>query len=147
MITDAQIRYLKKIVDNEFDADILDKKRTMNLVNARLVYSYILRNRGTGLVRIAESINKNHATILYLLKNAPSYLKQDEELNLKYKACLSLFENHHSPIMDYTRRELLKAYITLDSQYDMLIKHNEELTQENEELKKTIEELDLLKKY
>ena len=147
MITDAQIRYQKKIVDNEFDVDILSKRRTMNLVNARLVYSYILRSRGTRLVRIAESIDKNHATILYLVRNAPAYFKQDEELNLQYQTCLSLFENHHSPIINYTRRELMKAYLTLDSQYDMLIKHNEEITKENKELKKTIEELDLLKKY
>ena len=84
MITDAQIRYLKKIVDNEFNVDILEKKRTRTLVDARLVYSYILRQRGVGLVRIAESINKNHATIVYLLKNATSYFKQDEDLNFRY---------------------------------------------------------------
>lgn len=147
MITDAQIRYLKQIVDTEFDVDILNKKRTMNLVNARLVYSYILRKRGAGLARIGESINKNHATILYLVRNAPSYFKQDDDLNLKYEACKDRFENHHSPIINYTRREIMKAYLTLDSQYDMLIKHNEEVIKENEELKKTIQRLDLLKNY
>ena len=147
MITDAQIRYLKKIVDNEFNVDILNKKRTMNLVNARLVYSYILRDRGTSLTKIGESINKNHATILYLVRNAPSYLKQDPDLNFKYLNCKNAFEKHHSPIMDYTRNELLRAYFRLDSQYDMVIKHNEELKEENNQLKKCMDKLDLLKNY
>ena len=147
MITDAQIRYLKKIVDNEFNVDILEKKRTRTLVDARLVYSYILRQRGVRLVRIAESINKNHATIVYLLRNATSYFKQDEDLKFRYENCKSLFESHHSPIMDMTRREILRLYVKLDSQYDMLIKHNEELQEENTQLKKTIEELDLSKNY
>ena len=77
MITDEQIRYLRQVVSNEFQLDVTSKTRTRNHVDARLVYSYILRNRGASLQRIAKSINKNHATILYLLKNAPSYLKQD----------------------------------------------------------------------
>ena len=94
-----------------------------------------------------ESINKNHATIVYLLKNATSYFKQDEDLNFRYENCKSLFESHHSPIMDMTRREILRLYVKLDSQYDMLIKHNEELQEENTQLKKTIEELDLSKNY
>ena len=46
-----------------------------------------------------------------------------------------------------TRREILRLYVKLDSQYDMLIKHNEELQEENTQLKKTIEELDLSKNY
>ena len=50
MITDAQIRYLKKIVDNEFNVDILEKKRTRTLVDARLVYSYILRQQDSNIV-------------------------------------------------------------------------------------------------
>ena len=49
--------------------------------------------------------------------------------------------------MDMTRREILRLYVKLDSQYDMLIKHNEELKEENTQLKKTIEELDLSKNY
>ena len=70
MITDAQIRYLKKIVDNEFNVDILEKKRTRTLVDARLVYSYILRQRGVGLFRIDESINK------YINKQIYKYLNK-----------------------------------------------------------------------
>jgi len=147
MITDAQIRYLKKIVDGEFNIDIADKCRKTNYVNARLVYSYILRKRGVGLVRIGDSLNKNHATICYLINNAPFYFKQDSELEFRYLSCKSLFENHYSPILDYSRRELIQAYVELDSQFDMVIKENENLIEEIVKLKKNNQELGLEKNY
>lgn len=147
MITDAQIRYLKKIVDSEFNIDISDKCRKTNYVNARLIYSYILRSRGVGLVRIGDSLDKNHATILYLISNAPFYFKQEPELNLRYLSCKSLFENHYSPILDFSRRELIQAYVELDSQFDMVIKENENLIEEIGELKKITQELGLEKNY
>ena len=139
MITDEQIRYLKQVVSNEFQLDVTSKTRTRNHVDARLVYSYILRNRGASLQKIAKSINKNHATILYLLKNAPSYLKQDPDLKLKYDECKERFENHHSPIYDYTKGELQKAYIKLDELYDILLEENEILL---EKIKTLESELD-----
>lgn len=147
MITDAQIRYLKKIVDAEFNIDIADKCRKTNYVNARLIYSYILRGRGVGLVRIGESLNKNHATILYLVSNAPFYFKQEPELEFRYLSCKSLFENYYSPVLEYSRRELIQAYVKLDSQYEMVIKENESLIKEIVELKKIHEELGLEKNY
>ena len=140
MITDAQIKYLRKIINNEFNVDILSKSRKQNYVNARLVYSYILRQKGVGLVRIANSLNKNHATILYLCNNAPFYLKQDVDLNNRYENCYSLFDSEHLPVVEYTRRELLKAYLHLETKYDRLL-------QTNRNLKKTIEELELSKNY
>ena len=140
MISDTQIKYLQTIINNEFDVDILDKSRKQDVVNARLVYSYILRERGCKFLRIAKSLNKNHSTILYLTRNAPFYLKQDEDLNFRYENCKSLFESRHSPIHDLTRRELLTAYMRLNTKHEDLIK-------KNKELKKTIERLELLKNY
>jgi len=90
-------------------------------------------------MRIAKSLNKNHATILYLLNNAPSYLKQDPDLNLKYVDCKDRFENHSSPIYDYTKGELQKAYIKLDELYDILLEENENLL---DKIKKLESELD-----
>jgi len=147
MISDVQIRYLKAVVDSEFDLDILDKCRKTEYVNARLVYSYILRQRGVGLARIAKSLNKNHATIIYLVNNAPFYFKQEEDLEGRYLSCKRLFENYFFPVVDYTRRELLNAYLKLDSEMDSVREENEKLIEQNKELKKTIEELDLSKNY
>ena len=58
-----------------------------------------------------------------------------------------MFENHYFPVIDYTRRELLNAYLKLDSQYDMVIEENQNLIEQNLKLKKTIEELELSKNY
>lgn len=143
MITDAQIRYLKKIVDSEFDIDILSKSRKNYYVNARLIYTYILRSRGVGLVRIAKSLDKNHGTILYLANNAPFYFKQDPELESRYLLCKKMFESHYSPILEYTHSELLRAYVSLDSKYIMAIEEKENLIKIVEDYKKRLEELGL----
>jgi len=127
MITEEKINYLKQIVSNEFQVDVSSLRRTRVHVDARLVYSYILRSRGLGLSRIGKSINKNHATVLYLLNNAPSYLEQDPDLKTKYDSCLLMFENHHSPVYDLTMPELQKAYVKLQADYDLILEENNEL--------------------
>tara|TARA_R100000781_G_C4006455_1_gene102155 strand:+ start:155 stop:541 length:387 start_codon:yes stop_codon:yes gene_type:complete len=118
---------LKQIVSNEFQVDVSSLRRTRVHVDARLVYSYILRSRGLGLSRIGKSINKNHATVLYLLNNAPSYLEQDPDLKTKYDSCLLMFENHHSPVYDLTMPELQKAYVKLQADYDLILEENNQL--------------------
>tara|TARA_A100001391_G_scaffold151040_2_gene108546 strand:- start:5718 stop:6131 length:414 start_codon:yes stop_codon:yes gene_type:complete len=127
MITEEKINYLKQIVSNEFQVDVSSLRRTRVHVDARLVYSYILRSRGLGLSRIGKSINKNHATVLYLLNNAPSYLEQDPDLKTKYDSCLLMFENHHSPVYDLTMPELQKAYVKLQADYDLILEENNQL--------------------
>ena len=127
MITEEKINYLKQIVSNEFQVDVSSLRRTRVHVDARLVYSYILRSRGLGLSRIGKSINKNHATVLYLLNNAPSYLEQDPDLKTKYDSCLLMFENHHSPVYDLTMPELQKAYVKLQADYDLILEENSQL--------------------
>ena len=127
MITEEKINYLKQIVSNEFQVDVSSLRRTRVHVDARLVYSYILRNRGLGLSRIGKSINKNHATVLYLLNNASSYLKQDPDLKTKYDSCLLMFENHHSSVYDLTMPELQKAYVKLQADYDLILEENNQL--------------------
>ena len=144
MITEEKINYLKQIVSNEFQVDVSSLRRTRVHVDARLVYSYILRNRGLGLSKIGKSINKNHATVLYLLNNAPSYLKQDPDLKTKYDSCLLMFENHHSPVYDMTMSELQKKYVELQASCDILREEKEILMEENYYLKEKLklEELD-----
>tara|TARA_R100000773_G_scaffold33501_1_gene28590 strand:- start:1127 stop:1561 length:435 start_codon:yes stop_codon:yes gene_type:complete len=138
MITEEKINYLKQIVSNEFQVDVSSLRRTRVHVDARLVYSYILRNRGLGLSRIGKSINKNHATVLYLLNNAPSYLKQDPDLKTKYDSCLLMFENHHSPVYDLTMPELQKAYVRLQANHDILVEEKEILMEEIHDLKEKL---------
>lgn len=127
MITEEKINYLKQIVSNEFQVDVSSLRRTRVHVDARLVYSYILRNRGLGLSKIGKSINKNHATVLYLLNNAPSYLEQDPDLKTKYDSCLLMFENHHCHVYDLTMPELQKAYVKLQADYDLILEENNQL--------------------
>ena len=57
---ETQTIILKQIVSEVFDVDILDKRRTRNVVDARGVYSKILKDKGFTLVFIGQSLNKDH---------------------------------------------------------------------------------------
>lgn len=56
---------LKRIVNDIFITDIDDVSRLRKNVDARRAYSKILRDLGFSFKYIADSINKNHASIIH----------------------------------------------------------------------------------
>jgi chromosomal replication initiation ATPase DnaA len=56
---------LKEIVSKVFETDIMMKKRTRNNVEARMIYTKILRDELNTFASIGKSINKDHSTMVY----------------------------------------------------------------------------------
>ena len=80
-----QIKELREHVEREFGIDNLRERRRYNdIVNARMVYSYILRGLGYSLTDIGKSLGKHHATIINYLDNMEGYLKTDPVLRKKF---------------------------------------------------------------
>jgi chromosomal replication initiation ATPase DnaA len=80
-----QIKELREHVEKEFGIDNLRERRRYNdIVNARMVYSYILRGLGYTLTEIGKSLGKHHATIINYLDNMEGYLKTDPVLRKKF---------------------------------------------------------------
>jgi hypothetical protein len=115
MVTDSQMRLLGKIVQAEMQLDIYKKTRERAYVNARLIYSYILHERGVTYQRIGEQLGKNHATIINCVRNAKNYFKYEPELYGQYKVCKTIFEDENNPVFDFTHGELLQAYLDIKS--------------------------------
>lgn len=114
MITDTQMNTLKRIINAELQLDILKKDRSMPYVNGRLIFSYILQNKGVTYQRIATHLGKNHATIINCVKKAEHYLKYEPKLFRIYNECKTIFENDYNSVLEYSRDELLKAYLDLE---------------------------------
>ena len=112
--------FLEKIINAEMQVDIQSKSRTTSHIDARIIYSYILHERGVTYQRIADHFNKNHATIINAVKNAKNYLKHEPDLYRRYKMCKTIFENNHHPVIDYTYEELLKSYFDLEEKYNRI---------------------------
>ena len=87
-----QIKELREHVEKEFGIDNLRERRRYNdIVNARMVYSYILRGLGYTLTEIGKSLGKHHATIINYLDNMEGYLKTDPVLRKKFYKVSSFF--------------------------------------------------------
>lgn len=85
------MKELIKIVNEVFLVDLTLNNRKRETVDARKVYSKILRDKGHGYKFIGETINKDHATIIHYIKNIDHLLSYDQALIDKYIVCKNIF--------------------------------------------------------
>ena len=103
---------LKKIVNDVFLIDLMSNRRERTIVDARKVYSKILRDEGISLESIGKSINKNHATVIHYVKDLHSILSYDKELRDKYVACKNVFIKERKPISQQIKKDA-DVYVTV----------------------------------
>jgi IS30 family transposase len=94
------------IVNTEFNLDILKKCRQRPYVDARRVYTQVMRDRGYSLTAIGRSLGKDHATILHYLKNSQVLFGQHPNLDESYKRISKLRNNTVDPIDEMDKLEL-----------------------------------------
>ena len=105
-----EIEELKKIVNDVFLVDIEVKDRKREIVDARKVYSKILKDSGYSYELIGETINKNHATIIHYIKNIEYLLSYDQILREKYVSCKNIFTG--KSIKDQVKKDV-DIYVTV----------------------------------
>jgi len=111
---------LKEIVDSVFSVDIFSDNRRRNVIDARHVYSKILREKGYSYESIGSSIKKNHATIIHYVKNIDSILKYDKSLSERYFTCKLLFSKDRESILNELNEGMEKMGITpIDKQSEL----------------------------
>lgn len=107
-----EIDELQKIVNDVFLVDIQVKGRKRGVVDARKVYSKILRDSGYSYELIGETINKDHATIIHYVKNIEYLLSYDRILIDKYIACKNVFIKNKKSILDQAKKDV-DIYVTV----------------------------------
>jgi hypothetical protein len=107
-----EIDSLKQIVNDVFLVDICANNRRRDVVDARHIYSKILREKGYGYESIGSSIKKNHATIVHYIKNIDSILTYDKQLRDKYMTCKILFYKDREAITNELRKDV-DIYMTV----------------------------------
>lgn len=112
---------LRIIVDEVFEVQISNKNRTRHIVDARMIFSKVLRERGHTLTSIARYLRKDHTTIIHYITVSNFILTQDNRLMDMYVVCKDRFLKDREPIMSATDNELVKIILSLRSQIDTLI--------------------------
>lgn len=108
-----QMDELKTIVNNIFLTDVNSENRQRQVVDARKVYSKILRDLGYSCQAIGDSIKKDHATILHYQKSIEHLLAYDDALRQKYKACKNAFLSDKQHLVVKTKKKDKDIYLTV----------------------------------
>lgn len=120
---------LKTIVNNIFLADVDSDNRQRQVVDARKVYSKILRDLGYSCQAIGDSIKKDHATILHYQKSIGHLLAYDGTLREKYKACKNAFLSDKQHLVVKIKKKDKDIYLTvinLEERLEQAIQHRKE---------------------
>jgi hypothetical protein len=99
---------LKEIVSQVFGTDINIKTRKRNNVEARMIFSKILREDRKTFQYIGNAINKDHATIMYYVNQASILIKQSIELSDKYLECKNCYIDNLDVVLPQMKYDELK---------------------------------------
>lgn len=128
--TDLEKETLKEIVSGVFNVDISLKNRQRNSVDARRIYSKILRERGYTFESIGDSLNRDHATVINYMVSVDTILTYDKGLRDKYIACKNVFLESRAPLMIERMKKDADIYVTvirLNDELQEIIKEKKEI--------------------
>ena len=131
---------LKEIVSQVFETNINIKTRKRNNVEARMIFSKILREDGNTFESIGKAINKDHSTIIYYANQASILIKQSIELSNKYLECKNCYINNLDVVLPQMKYDELKNEVV---ELKALIN---QLTTERNEIIKVKEKYNRIKK-
>ena len=131
---------LKEIVSKVFDTNINIKTRKRNNVEARMIFSKILREDGNTFESIGNAINKDHSTIVYYVNKASVLIKQSIELSDKYLECKNCYIDNLDVVLPQMKYDELKNEVL---ELKLLIN---QLTIERNEIIKVQEKYNRIKK-
>jgi hypothetical protein len=86
-----EMEHLKDVVNNILNINIMMKSRKRNIVDTRMIYSKILRERGHTVASIGHSLNRDHTTVLYYLEHFETLSRYDSIFLEKYTLCRDIF--------------------------------------------------------
>lgn len=89
-----RVNILKYIVSQVFDVDIMEPRRLRPAVNARSIYSKILKESKCTLMYIGDTLGgKDHSTIINYINNANYFIENENDFRQKYYICLSKYHD------------------------------------------------------
>lgn len=125
--TDTEMNSLKEIVGNATGTDIMNKGRYRNIVDARIVFSKIIRERGYTYSSIARYLNKDHSTIIHYICECNSLIQTDDKMMETYITCRNKFLEDKDALLTYTDKDAVKEMIILKADIEKLITKNNKL--------------------
>ena len=118
--TNLYFKKTREVVNHIFGVDIMTKSRKRDVVNARMIYSKILREKHLSYNVIGKSILKNHASIIHYAKSIDWLLVYDKPLLKKYTSCVELLNDNDVSYAKLNKAELIFLIKKLQKQNNLL---------------------------
>ena len=142
-----EMQQLADIVKSVFNEDVKDKIQRREIVDARMVFSKILRERGYTYASIGRFLKKDHSTIINYMRNIYSLLTQVNGLMAKYIICRDLFLIDKEVLyINKEEKDNKLSIISLNNQIEKLILERESVTQMEMKYKRIEDILSLIDK-
>jgi hypothetical protein len=129
--------YCKK-VDMTLD-ELYSKSRKRELVEKRMVLMYTLRKSvGMTLHKIANSLDKNHATIIHSVKSIDNFIKVYPHIQRYYDWADECLMEHRENLIEFYRSPILSEIERNRALVDILIESNDKLKLKVKKLKEEL---------
>lgn len=142
-----EMQQLADIVKSVFNEDVKDKIQRREIVDARMVFSKILRERGYTYASIGRFLKKDHSTVINYMRNVYSLLTQVNGLMAKYIICRDLFLIDKEVLyINKEEKDNKLSIISLNNQIEKLILERENVTRMETKYKRIEDILSIIDK-
>lgn len=144
--SNTEMNSLKEIISNTTGTDIMNKSRYRNIVDARIVFSKIIRERGYTYSSIGRYLSKDHSTIIHYICECNSLIQTDDKMMETYINCRNKFLEDKDALLTYTDKDAVKEMIILKMDIEKLIDKNNKLKETQNKYNRLSEIINLIDK-
>lgn len=144
--TDTEMNSLKEIISTATGTDVMNKNRYRNVVDARIVFSKIIRERGYTYSSIARYLSKDHSTIIHYICECNHLIQTDDKMMETYINCRNKFLEDKDALLTYTDKDAVKEMVILKIDMEKLIGKNNKLKDFQNKYKRLTEIINLIDK-
>tara|TARA_R100000234_G_scaffold36981_1_gene21956 strand:+ start:189 stop:629 length:441 start_codon:yes stop_codon:yes gene_type:complete len=120
---------------------LYSKSRKRDLVEKRMAIMYALRKSvGMTLHKIAESLDKNHATVIHAVKTIEDFIKVYPHIRRYCESAEEALLNHKENLVEYFKTPILSDIERNKQLVDILLDNNDKLKLKIKQLKKELDE-------
>lgn len=125
MSIELESEQLKEIIKRKLKINVMDRKRSRDFVDSRMIYTKILRDRGYTVTAISSSIRKDHTTIVYYMSIVDNIFYQFPCIKDKYITCNEEFMKDRGPLKTSKDSYVMRRLESLESQVAKLESNRE----------------------
>lgn len=108
-----EFEVLHAAVESILNTELITTCRNRENVNARMIFSKILLDKGYTTTAIGEYLGKSHCTIVHYKQRFDGYILNDKRLKDSYEDAKAVYYGNFDPVYDMSNAELKQEVFSL----------------------------------